>query len=128
MKTIALALVVFATAAGFASAAGSSPGGDRMLYGCAYVTNLGSSSNVNVLVWDKSAPGAHGWVMFNGSGVNKTTNFVLDAHGWRTVPFHVTTFGTENIDVSLLKPKLSYTFKFVLDAASDLTRKGCTPH
>lgn len=125
MRTLALALVVFVAAAGAASGA---PGGDKMLYGCAYVTNLGSSSNVNVLVWDKSAPGAHGWVMFNGSGVNKTTNFVLDAHGWRTVPFNVTKFDTENITVGLFKPKLTYSFKFKLDAMSDLTRKGCTPH
>jgi hypothetical protein len=44
-----------------------------MLYGCAYVTNLGDSSNVNVLVWDKHAPHAHGWITFSGSGVNKTS-------------------------------------------------------
>lgn len=125
MKTIALALTVFVIAAGVASGAS---GGDRMLYGCAFVTNLGSSSNVNVLVWDKTAPGAHGWVMFDGSGVNKTTNFVLDTHGWSTVPFHVTTFGTEHIKVGLLKPKLSYSFDFTLNAASDVTTKGCKAH
>lgn len=125
MKTIALALTIFAIAAAAASGASS---GDRMLYGCAYVTNLGSSSNVNVLIWDKSAPGAHGWVMFNGSGVNKTDNFVLDSRGWHTEMFHVLQFGTEHIKVALLKPKLSYSFDFTLNAASDVTTKGCKPH
>lgn len=125
MKAIALALIVFVAAAAVASGA---PGGDKMLYGCAFVTNLGSSSNVNVLIWDKSAPAAHGWVMFNGSGVNKTDNFVLDSHGWHTEKFHVTTFGTENITVGLFKPKLTYSFKFVLNAASDVTSKGCKAH
>ena len=126
MKSLALALVVVAVAA--AGVASGASGGDQMLYGCAYVTNLGNSSNVNVYVWDKTAPRAHGWVMFNGSGLNKTTNFVLDAHGWRTLPFHVTSFGTEHITVGLLKPKLSYKFNFVLNAASDVTSKGCKPH
>jgi len=124
VKPIALVLVVFAAAA----AASGASGGGRMLYGCAYVENLGSSSNVDVLIWDKSAPGAHGWVMFNGSGVNKTDNFVLDSHGWHTEKFNVTTFGVEHIKVGLLKPKLSYSFDFTLNAASDVTSKGCKAH
>jgi len=125
MRSLALTLVVAAVACGVAAGA---TGGGMPLYGCAYVTNLGSSSDVDVLVWDKSAPRAHGWVMFNGSGINKTQNFVLDARGWDTVKFNVTTFGIEHIKVGLLKPKLSYAFDFTLNAASDVTTKGCTPH
>lgn len=125
MRTIAPALTVVALAASVASGAS---GGDKMLYGCAYVTNLGSSSNVNVLIWDKSAPGAHGFVIFNGSGVNKTDTFVLDSRGWHTEMFHVLKFDTEHIKVGLLKPKLSYSFDFTLNQASDITSKGCKPH
>lgn len=123
----ALAVATFGFAA-CAATAGASPGNDKMLYGCAYVTNLGDSSNVNVLVWDKMAPHAHGWIKFVGSGLNSTEPFVLDGHGWHTEPFHVTSFGKEHITVSLSKPKLSYTFDFTLNAASDVTTKGCKPH
>ncbi len=99
-----------------------------MLYGCAYVTNLGNSSDVNILIWDKQAPGAHGWVMFKGSGINKTTKFQLDSFGWHTSKFHVTSFDTEHIAVGLDKPKPSYSFDFKLDTASDVTKKSCKPH
>jgi len=120
----ALAVAVVAAAV-LVSVAASSP---RMLYGCAYVTNLGNSSDVNVLTWDKHAPGAHGWIMFVGSGLNETKKFTLDSNGWHTERFHVTSFDTEKITVGLYKPKLSYAFKFTLNAASDVTSKGCKPH
>jgi hypothetical protein len=125
-RRLALAFVVAAVAAAaLASAAASTPRHDGMLYGCAYVTNLGDSSNVNVLVWDKHAPHAKGWIMFSGSGVNTTEKFTLDQHGWHTGSFHVTSFDTEHITVGLSKPKLTYHFDFVLNAASDTTSKGC---
>jgi hypothetical protein len=125
VKSLALAAALFVTAAALASGASS---GGKMLYGCAYVTNLGSSSDVNVLIWDKAAPRHHGWVMFRGSGINKKDNFVLDSHGWHTEKFNVTTFGDENITVAIPDLKLSYSFIFKLNAASDITSKGCTPH
>jgi len=34
----------------------------------------------------------------------------------------------EHIKVALPKPKLSYSFDFTLNAASDVTSKGCKPH
>ena len=99
-----------------------------MLYGCAYVTNLGNSSDVNVLIWDKSAPGASGWVTFKGSGLNQTEKFKLDSFGWHTEKFHVMSFGKEHISVGLDRPKLSYSFDFTLNTASDVTTKSCKPH
>jgi predicted HD phosphohydrolase len=126
-----LALVLAAAAvaaAAFASVGASSTGHDGMLYGCAYVENLGNSSNVDILIWDKHAPHAHGWVMLRGGGINKTDKITLDQHGWHTEKFNVTTFDDYTIDVGLIKPKLKYEFTFTLDAASDVTSKGCKPH
>ncbi len=125
MKSLLLTLVVAAVACGVAS--GASRGGG-MLYGCAYVENLGSSSNVDVLIWDKAAPRHHGWVMFKGSGINKKRNFVLDANGWHTEKFNVMSFDDEDITVAIPDLKLSYSFIFKLNKASDITSKGCTPH
>ena len=99
-----------------------------MLYGCVYVENLGSSSNLDVLVWDKHAPHAHAWAMVSGGGLNKTDKFTLDQHGWHTEKFNVTTFGDYKFTVGIIKPKLSYTFDFTLDAANDITGKSCKPH
>jgi hypothetical protein len=128
-RAAAVFLVVALAAGVLVSAAASAPHHDGMLYGCAYVTNLGSSSNVDTLIWDKSAPGAHGWVMFTGAGINKTDKFTLDNRGWHTEPFHVTGFAKYHITVHLtLKPALSYSFDFTLNAANDVTSKSCKPH
>jgi hypothetical protein len=120
--------VAVAGAAVVASTALSAPRHDGMLYGCAYVENLGSSSNIDVLTWDKHAPRAHGWVMLRGGGLNTTEKFQLDQHGWHTEKFNVTTFDTYHIVVGLSKPKLTYAFDFALNAADDVTSKGCTAH
>lgn len=125
---LVLALAAAAIAAAvLVPVAGSAPRHDKMLYGCAYVTNLGSSSDVNVLIWDKSAPGAKGWVMFKGSGVNRTDKFTLDNRGWHTDRINVTTFDDEHITVGLYTLKLEYSFTYALNATTDVTTKSCKP-
>jgi hypothetical protein len=120
--------LVAVTAAMLASSAGSTPRHDGMLYGCVYVENLGSSSNLDVITWDKHAPHAHGWAMISGGGMNKTDKFQLDQHGWHIDKFNVTSFGTYKFTVGLIKPKLRYSFELALGQANDVTAKGCKPH
>ncbi|HEY2544002.1 MAG TPA: hypothetical protein VGH92_13245 [Gaiellaceae bacterium] len=120
--------VVALAAAALATGAGSSPGHDGMLYGCVYVENLGNSSNLDVLVWDKHAPHARGSVMINGGGQNQTENFTLDQHGWFTAKFNVTSFGDYTFKINLTKAKLTYGLDFNLTAANDVTSKGCKAH
>ena len=123
----ALLLAAVITAA-FATAAASSPHHNGMLYGCVYVENLGSSSNLDIITWDKHAPHAHGWAMINGPGISKTDTFSLDAHGWHISKFNVTTFGDYHFKIGLIKPKLSYSLDYSLGSANDVTTKGCKPN
>ena len=124
---IAAAVTAAATSV-FVAAAASSPIHDGMLYGCVYVENLGSSSNLDVITWDKHAPHAKGWAMISGNGLNRTDHFSLDQHGWHIDKFNVTSFGDYKFTVGLIKPKLSYSFDFNLAQANDVTSTGCKPH
>jgi len=125
---LALAALVAAVAAAVVSGAASAPIHDGMLYGCVYVQNLGSSSDLDVITWDKHAPHAHGWAMISGGGIDKTDKFSLDQHGWHIDKFNVTSFGTYKFTVGLIKPKLSYSFEFALGSANDVTQTSCKPH
>jgi hypothetical protein len=127
IAALALAAAFAAVVAGAASSSPSAPHHDGMLYGCVYVENLGNSSNLDVITWDKHAPHAHGWAMISGGGLNKTDKFTLDQHGWHIDKFNVTSFGTYTFTVGLIKPKLTYSFSLALAAANDVTAKGCTP-
>ncbi len=129
MRLLLLAALAAVLAAVYAGAGLSAHGHDGMLYGCVYFENLGNSSNVDVLVWDKHAPHARGWAMVRGtSGYDETQKFTLDQHGWHISKFNVTSFDDYAIDVGLYKPKLDYKFSITLNAANDLTTKGCKPH